>query len=509
MKKIDQISIKNNQKTDSQSGDQNNPQNQKESKIKAIFTKISNFLRHRQTLKSAAILIFWMFASRGLGAVRTILIARLSALEADMLNGSMLITDNLITLFVLGAVTTSILPQVIKISVKFSSNKTQNQATQNESIYLSWVMVFLGGFLSILSTIGVIFTPQILILLNSKLYSSIQGFGRIDDFILLTRLMLAVPVLFGLKSIATAFLNAKKAFSVFALDGVIINAGFLLGLTFLYSFFGISGVIWGNIFGMLVALILFAQASLKIGFRFNLKTFPGLKKYLLKTFQLYILWLFLVPAIRVASTVVGTQATQANGEISAVNLAFDLQSIFLGIVASIGSVVLPNMAQLSSQKDHKIFWSYIFKYLKWVSFLSIIGTFLTIVGTPFLITIVKFLGLLKSDSFLSSPENLQNVYTFVTITASTLFFQSLIEILYRYFTSTENPLPPLFASIIGNLSAVLVVIFASNKLSAGMLAVLGFAINNVVSFLILALALFYLWKKQNHTLSNSKNLNKS
>jgi len=452
--------------------------------------KIITFFHHRETLRSSFILIFWMFASRGLGAFRTILVTRLSTLEADMLNGAMVITDNIITVFILGAVTTSILPQIIKLSVSSSDeNRSRNQST-----YLSWIMLILGGFLFITSFVCILFSPQILQLLNQQLFAQIQQQGRGDDFVLLTRLMLLVPTLFGVKSIFTAFLNAKKAFSIFALDGVIINLGFIFGLVVLYSFFGLSGVVWGNVLGMAVATTLFIWSARKNGFRFQIESFPELKKYLLQTAHLYFLWILLIPGIRVASTIVAMNVDGANGEITAVNLSLDIQSIFLGIVASIGSVVLPNMALLAAEKNHTRFWAYIFKYLRWIGFLSFFGAILTIAGTPLLIWLIQNSGILQNDSFLSIPENVQNVTLFASIGAFSLVFQSLIEILYRYFSSTENPYPPIIASIFGNACAITTAFFFSSTWSAGLVAVVGFSINNVVVFFILLVAMYRLWR---------------
>jgi len=462
-----------------------------------IISKMIGFFRHRQTLVSSGILIFWMFASRGLGALRTVLIARLPTVEADMLNGSMVIADNIITIFILGAVTTSILPQVIKISTQFQDKEAAN----NQSIYVSWVLLGLGSFLAVTSILSILFTESLLQLLNPDLFESIQSLGRAEEFMLLTRLMLVVPTIFGVKTIFTAFLNAKKAFSIFAIDGVLINIGFIFGLTLLYTQFGISGVLWGNIIGMLVATTVFAVAARRHGFCFRLGYFDGLTSILHKTFRLYTLWLLLVPSLRVSSTIVAMSVTQADGQISAVNLAFDIQSVFLGVVGSIGAVILPNMAKLAQEKDSTCFWSYIFKYLKWISGLSILGTIATIVGTPFLIWLVQFLGILNSDSFLSSPENIASVQFFVAIAASTLIFQSLTEMLYRYFTAIENAWPPLAASLGGNAVAILVAILFSQQWSAGFVAVFGFALNSVISFAILAVFLYLSWQKKSHVSS--------
>jgi peptidoglycan biosynthesis protein MviN/MurJ (putative lipid II flippase) len=160
--------------------------------IKSTIDKILSRFKNSTNLTSIVILVFWAFASRGLGLVRESLVGRLSPIEAEIFNAASVINENIVTLFILGSVGVALLPQIIKLD-KEGGNKT-NQ-------FISFAMVFFSGFIGLLCLLGIIFSSDLLKIINLDLYNRVAGLGFESNYITLNQVFLVAPILFAIKTV--------------------------------------------------------------------------------------------------------------------------------------------------------------------------------------------------------------------------------------------------------------------------------------------------------------------
>jgi hypothetical protein len=425
-------------------------------------------------------------------------VGRLPTTEADIFNSGLVLQSNIITIFILGSIVIATLPQITKIQNQPNTSLKNDSKTNQErvSIYLSWCMFILSGCIFLLCLCLIIFAEPVLRFFNPQLMISLADSNKLSEFILFNKIALIGPIVFGLKSLLGVFLNVKKEYFVYSLEGILNNFGSLLGLTIGYSFFGIVGASLGALLGLILAFIAFWWDSYRFGFRFSLGWFEGLESYLWVTLWLYLPRLLVYSNIRASETMVSALSSSANGQISAFQYALDIQGIFLGVILAVGTVFLPNLAQVLVQKGQgKQFWSHLFKYLKISFVLSLIGAIITAFGTPLALILFQFLAQAKQSSFLADSANVKLVSELAIFAAIALVFQSVAEILSRYFTAVEKVWQSIIASVSGN---VLAVIFAfslkSSSFGAGEIAGLSLILNSIVFALVLGYFTFLDWR---------------
>ncbi len=448
----------------------------------SFFSKIKTRFSDSETLKASFLLVFWMFASRGMGVFRTALVGRLPTAEADIFNSGLVLQSNIITIFILGSIVIATLPQLAKLQKKDAENQHTGQSSFS-AIYLSWCIAILSGIMAFICLFLIVFTKQILELFNPELLLSFEKIGKLQDFIWFNQIALIGPIVFAIKSLFGVFLNLKKEYKIYSIEGILNNFGSLLGLTVGYSLFGILGASIGALLGLSFALIGFAWDASRLGFRFNLGWFEGLDSLLWSTLWLYLPRLCVYSNIRAAETMVSVLSSEANGQISAFQYALDIQGIFLGVIMAVATVFLPNLASMLVNKGRdQAFWEHLLKYLKISLVLSAIGAVITIFATPGALWLFKALGRVNASSFLSNPNNLNLVGQLSVLAAFSLIFQSVAEILSRYFTAIEKVWQSIIASVLGNLSAVVLafILIKNTSFGSGIISASGLLLNSVI-----------------------------
>jgi peptidoglycan biosynthesis protein MviN/MurJ (putative lipid II flippase) len=453
--------------------------------IRQIITKFQTRFLNSPNKISILLLVFWAFASRGLGLVRDSLMGRLSPIEGEMFNAASILNENIVTFFILGSVGVALLPQIIKLeSLKNKIDQQIDQASEKYKIlwtkmlngYISWCLLIFSLFITVLCFTGIIFSDYFLHLINADLYDRIKQTGQLSNYIVLNQIFLLAPILFALKTILGVFLNAKKSFKVFALDGVLSN---------LYAYFGIVGTAWGLVIGFSIALICFAWDAFRIGLRFDLFVFPELKGYLWQSFLLFLPRILIFPAARTAETLI-TVLTKDTGEITSIRMAINIQGVFYGLMVAVGTVFLPDLATiLVEQGKSKEFWKHLSKYLRITSIVSLVATVVTVIGSPLILFLIKSLAMVKTDSFLNQ-ENLVNlILSLVAIGSVSIFLQSLNEILNRYYIALEENWFPIISSLIANGVGILTCVIFYKQINTAQLVMIGFVLNNLVLTLLL------------------------
>lgn len=85
----------------------------------------------------------------------------------------------------------------------------------------------------------------------------------------LTRIMAITPVLFAISSVLGSVQQAFNRFMIFALAGVLYNIGIIIGILVLSPQFGIYGVAWGVVIGVVLQALLQWLGLYGLGFKYR------------------------------------------------------------------------------------------------------------------------------------------------------------------------------------------------------------------------------------------------
>ena len=156
-------------------------------------------------------------------------------------------------LFTLGAAIVS-----ISILMPFFNEKIE-QGTGKKFINEVFTSFFL--FISISAILLASFMPSIT-------RGSLVGFDQetVDNTILLSRIMLLSPILLGISNLLATITQTFKRFFVHALAPVFYNVGIILGITWLYPIFGVSGLAYGVVGGALLQVLIQVPVVLTQGY---------------------------------------------------------------------------------------------------------------------------------------------------------------------------------------------------------------------------------------------------
>lgn len=398
--------------------------------------------------------------------------------------------------------------KLIKIEQEFNNLTDKNfkdgskknfRPQEKVNIYLSWYTLLLILTISTISLILIIWIEPILKFLNKDLFTSFYEQNKLTDYLNLNRLMLLAPIFFALKTIFRVFLNVKKEYKILSLEGVISNLGILFGLLIFYRFWGIKGISIGLIFGFALTSLIFIWQANYLGFSWNFQTFPDLKKGLINSLKLYLPRIFLINYMRLTENLMTLATKTADGQISALRLALDIQPTFFTIISAISVIFLPNLTELSFQKGEKEeFWQHLFKYIRITTLFAIFATILTIAGTPLFLRFLSLISFAKTNSLLQDHASLRAVWLFTFICSLALVFQAISEILQNYFIATCKNFVPVVASMTGNLAAIIITFGLAELLGSGLAVSLGFLVNTFLFCLILSVATYqnYLFFKK-------------
>jgi O-antigen/teichoic acid export membrane protein len=447
-----------------------------------------NKLLGSRNLTAIFVLTFWGFASRGLGIVREGLVGRLTPLEADIFSAASTFNEQITTIFILGTTTVALLPQIIKI--ENDSKITENEKKVKVNSLTSWAALLFSLFISIFCISALFFTKELLFLLNDDLYSKANDFNLLQDYIYLNQVFLIAPIIFAFKTIIGVFLNSKKEYWVYSLDGVLTNLGSIIGLSILYTFFGLKATAWGLVLGFAITLIFFLIDAYKHGFKFGLKRFEGLGGYLILALSLFIPRIFLYSSGRLAELLITNTSTNT-GDITIFRLAMNIQGVFYGLMMSVGTVFLPDLASILVREGRKRkFWNHYDKYLNGTFWFSIGATLFTIIISPIVLQLIKILAFVKEDSLLNQNSAFQAIIYLIVAGSVAIIFQAVSEIMNRYFIALEEKWFPIIATVIANIAGLIFTYQMLDILGSPLSVMIGFVLNNIVLTVILALRIW-------------------
>ncbi|MTI66928.1 MAG: murein biosynthesis integral membrane protein MurJ [Firmicutes bacterium] len=365
------------------------------------------------------------------------------------------------------------------IFIPVYSNIVENES-KNKALDFTNTIINIVILISVLmSVLTIMFTKPIVMIFASGFEGEILKLT-----IKFSKVLLLSIVFIGINYILIAFLEANKKYYIPVFSRIPVNAFIIISIILSYII-NINILIYGTLLSMFLQTIILVSFVYKVGYRY--KVFINIKDENIKKMFVLVIPVFLSTAVGKLNVLIDKSlaSTLEEGSISALNFGDKINLMIYGIViASMITVIYPNMIKVALKDNIIIFKRYIIKIINIIILLVIPLSVLTMcLSTP----IVKIL-------FQRGHFN----YRATFLTSETLFYYSIgligisiIGFLTRVFYSLEDSKTPV---IIGVLTMIVNIIL--NFLLVNYLKHKGLALATSISSLFGAiLLLFYLRKK--------------
>lgn len=273
--------------------------------------------------------------------------------------------------------------------------------------------------------------------------------------IFMSQVMLLQPLLLGLSSIVSSIVQSSRRFFLFALAPIFYNTGIIFGVLFLYKPFGIWGLAAGVVIGALLHLLvqtvplLFTPASIVLTFT---------KHWLTDIRQVVILSFPRTAALSAHQVLLvafaGIASLSSIGSVAVTNLAWNLQSVPLSIVAvSYASALFPSLSSLWARGEKETFtreaWATVRHITLWIT----LAIALIIVLRAHLVRVI-----LGSGAFTWADTRLTAAV--LGVFALSLIAQAAILIFSRGYYAAGRQVEPLIINVGGCLAASVLALFS-------------------------------------------------
>jgi len=270
-----------------------------------------------------------------------------------------------------------------------------------------------------------------------------------DIFIKLSRILLLSPLFLGFSNLIAGIIQSFRRFFVYALSGVLYNAGIILGLLFLEPIIGLRGVAYGVLIGAFAHFAIQLPSLVSLGYfpKFTCKiNFFGVKEVLSLSFP-RALGLALNQIVLMIMTAIASLL--AVGSIAVFNLASNLQTIPLGIIALSYSVAaFPSLARSFIKNEQEKFLSSMSSSFNHIVFWLLPLTALFVVLRAQIVRVILGAGVFTwTDTRLTAAT--------LALFSLSLFAQGLVLLLVRAFYAAGKTKIPLIVNIISSFVIVI------------------------------------------------------
>ncbi|MFA6257966.1 MAG: murein biosynthesis integral membrane protein MurJ [Candidatus Paceibacterota bacterium] len=272
--------------------------------------------------------------------------------------------------------------------------------------------------------------------------------------ILLSRIMLLSPILMGLSNLFGTVTQLFHKFFIYSLSPVFYNLGIIIGVIFLYPFFGIYGLALGVVLGAFMHFGIQVLAARSSGFTLKFSLFPFTINFKdIKNTALTSLPRTLGLAFNNIALIfiIGMASFLESGSISIFNFSFNLQSVPLNIIGiSYAVAAFPTLAKSFSNGKKEEFKKHLKEASRAIVFWSLPVIFIFIVLRAQIVRVI-----LGSGSF--SWDNTRLVAAALAIFSISILAQGMTTLLSRSYYATSNTKRPL---IINFSCSILIIILA-------------------------------------------------
>jgi putative peptidoglycan lipid II flippase len=294
-------------------------------------------------------------------------------------------------------------------------------------------LLIAGGIICIVLAI---FAPNILFLL----FPTFEHSARADEFILLTRILLAQPIFLGLSGILTSVTQINRRFALFALSPVLYNVGIIFGSVVLYPVYGLSGIGIGVLMGAFLHMAIHIPVVAAAGL-LPKPTIPSpaliwsvAKSSIPRSLALGMGSIITLLLISLASRT-------SSGGVAVYTLASNLAAVPLSLIgASYATAAFPVLAEHMSEKRYAEFKETLVTAARHIIFWSSVITVLTIVLRAYIVRIILGTGAFDwNDTRLTAAV--------LAILVAGLMAQGIILLCARAFYAAQRSWNPLWVQL--------------------------------------------------------------
>ncbi|MBU7594461.1 murein biosynthesis integral membrane protein MurJ [Metabacillus halosaccharovorans] len=343
---------------------------------------------------------------------------------------------------ILAAITTTYIPIYTKIKNK-SGLKRANYFTSN--------------LLSLITLIS--FILIVVGICSSELIVKVIGRGLSNEALelanSLTKISLFMLIFLGIISILTVYLQAESKFIIPAFINIPIITVVIIALSF-GNYIGIKGVMFSNIIGSLIQVLILIIAVYRIGYKFK-PTFD-IKDKNIKEMITLVVPVLIGTSIQQINFLIDRMLASSLGEgiISALTFGSKINEMFFGLISvTIATFIFPQLSQLAANKSMKEYDKLVRTSLNTVSILVFPVVFIVLSYSTNIVKILFERGAFDQTS--------------TTITSNALFYYSIgmlffgfRDVLNRSFYSLGDTKTPMKNSIIGFISNIVMSITLMN-----------------------------------------------
>ena len=367
--------------------------------------------------------------SRLLGWVRLVVFAQqFDAAELDLFFAAFRIPDLMFQLVAAGALSSALIPIVAAL--------LERDEEAHAWRLISTVINLMLIALAVLAGILFLLAPAVMRIIA-------PGFGgeRLEQTIVLTRIMLLSPIFLAMGAVATSVLNAGGRFAASAIAPSVYNLAIIAGAVFLAPTFGVAGLAVGVVGGSLCHLLVQVQPLRGLGFRYEPRIDaddPEARRALL----LMAPRAFGLGAGQVTFIVVTALAsTLALGAVNDFNYAFTVLQIPIGVIGvPLGIVLLPSLSRDAAVGREVEFAGLLTRALRLLLFVMIPIAGLTAVLRRELVDLLFGGGKIGAS-------DLDLIATTLLWFLTGLAAHALIAVLARAFYARQDTLTPVLAAV--------------------------------------------------------------
>jgi putative peptidoglycan lipid II flippase len=349
----------------------------------------------------------------------------------------------------------------------------RNNASKVTNTILNLVFLILLGIVVI-----AIFTAPYLVKVLAPGFKGKEASMTVD----LIRIMFPATIFVALMGLASGYLNSHRHFLFPALAPIITNISIIICAIVLKPVFGIKGLAIGAMAGFSTQFLLQLPVMYKKGFRYRFELalkHPGVVKFF--KLMVPVLIASMVPSLMIMVER-GLASKLTNGSISALNYAYRLMQLPLGLFVMAVSVPLfPELSSLAAKKDYKNLKSIL---VKGASVLAII----MLPASAGLIALDQpVVRLLFERGAFDAKDTIPTAYALAFYSIA-LMPIAVRDIFRRGFYALQDTLTPVVTTVIVLLLNVVLDIILVKKMGIGGLA-LGAALSAVVEAVVLYMLL--------------------
>src|SRR3989344_73885 len=403
-----------------------------------MIDRIVNLLNHESSSITLAALLLAAasFAADILGLLRDrILATSFGAGELlDIYYLGFRIPDLLLNLFVLGAMSSALLPVFAE---RYARDR--EDAWKLAQNLFTLVALLLTGLAVVLFFI----LPWLMPLIAPGFAA--PALERAD---VVTRILLLSPILFGLSSLASAILHYFQRFLLYSLAPILYNIGIIAGALLFAPRFGEAGLALGVVLGAAMHFAIQVPGLRAAGFRFRFSLTPvhdavrevG-KLALPRTLNLVANQLQLTVLTAIASAF-------AAGSIAVFNFATNLAFVPVGVIGiSFATAAFPALSRAAAAGDRRRFGATLLRTIQQVLFFALPASALFLVLRAHIVRVV-----LGAGAF--TWEDTRLTAALLAASAVGVAAYSLLPLLVRAFFGTKDTLTPFVIAVASALLTI-------------------------------------------------------